>query len=278
MAKETKELSTQVSEETLAALDASYPREQRASRISLSRISMVSQDKTKEVGTGKNKKIELVTAAGTFFTEVETDEQDEETGKKIWEKNELGDSFKGIIIYQRKQLRMFEDEKYTQSPIYDNDNEIIPIWCDKAEVGKGTPAELKAKFQYKDPKSGKIKSKLEDNRILYVKNDEDNKVYQLTLRGTSMYAFFTYGRTTRVPAVVTQFGSEPKENGAISWNQMTFKVARKLSEKECLEVLEAVNQIRDTITAEKEQFGRNDVQADAEQASLVAETRKATSF
>lgn len=277
MAK-TKELSTQVSEETLAIIDASFPREAVANRISLPRISMVSQDKTKESGTGKNKKIELLVAAGTFFTERPTDKEDEETGKKIWEKEELGDSFEGIILYQRKMLRMFEDEKFTSSPPYDGDNEIIPLWCDKSEIDRGTPAQLKAKYEYKDPKTGKIKSKLEDNRIVYVKNVKDDTIYQLNLRGTSMYSFFTYGRKVpRLPLVVTRFGSEPKENGSISWNQMTFDVVRKLSQSEAEEVAKNVQDIRETITAEKAQFGRNDTASDAaddDQKALVVEATR----
>lgn len=279
MAEKTKAVSTQVSEEALAALRESYPVEQYANRIQLPRISMASQDKTKETGAGKNKKIEVVTAAGTFFTEIQTDEEDPDTGKKIWAKNEIGESFEGIILYQRKQLRMFDNEVYTSSPIYDTDEEVIPLWCDKQEVARGTPAELKAKYQFKDPRTSKIKSKLEDNRVLYVKNVTDGKVYQLSIRGTSMYSFFTYGRKVLVPSVVTAFGSEAKENGAISWNQMTFKALRKLNQKEVEEVLDAVNDIRTTVAAEKAQFGGNTPtsSADVDQAELVTASGK-TSF
>lgn len=277
MAKD-KSVSTVVSDATLAELKDSYPIEPAMQRIQLPRISMASQDKTKETGTGKNKKIEVVTAAGTFFTETETKEEDEETGKKIWKKEEIGDTFEGIILYQRKQLRMFDDEVYTSSPIYDIDEEVIPLWCDRQEVARGTPAELKAKYQYKDPKSGKAKSKLEDNRVLYVKNMKDDKIYQLALRGTSMYSFFTYGRKVLVPSVVTTFGSEPKENGAISWNQMTFKVSRKLNQEEADQVLDVVREIRDTISAEKAQFGGNQptIEADVQMVELAGDSKKSS--
>lgn len=279
MAEKTKAVSTQVSEESLAMLRESYPVEPAANRILLPQIRMASQDKTKESGAGKNKKIEVLVAAGTFAIEAPTDKEDEDTGKKIWERTELGDSFEGIILYQRKQLRMFEDETYTTSPVYDTDEEVIPLWCDKQEVARGTPSKLKAKYQFKDPRTGKVKSKLEDNRVLYVKNVADGKVYQLTLRGTSMYAFFTYGRKVLVPSVVTKFGSEPKENGAISWNQMTFKAERKLNQKEIDEVIEEVAAIRATIAAEKAQYGGNQPisDADVQQAELVRDSSK-TSF
>jgi len=46
-------------------------------------------------------------------------------------------------------------EEYTSSPIYDNDDEVIPLWKDRKEVAKGTPKELKEKFHYTD-KDGKV--------------------------------------------------------------------------------------------------------------------------
>lgn len=278
--KESKAVSTQVSEETLAALRESYPVEPMANRITLPRIQMASQDKTKETGTGKNKKIEVITAAGTFSISEPTDDEDPETGKKIWKNTEIGDSFKGIILFQRKQLRMFDDNVYTSSPVYDNDDEQIPLWRDGQEIARGTPAELKSSYQFKDPNTGKVKSKLEENRILYVKNIEDDNVYQLSLRSTSMFAFFKYGKKVLVPAVVTEFGSEPKENGAISWNQMTFKVDRKLNQKELEEVLEGVRGIKTAIAAEKSQYANSSQvsESNAQMVELVEKSGNSKGF
>jgi hypothetical protein len=65
-----KELANVVSEETLVALQESYPVEQNGQRIILPRLGLVSQDQTEEVKnpkTGK-KEIKIITEAGTFFT------------------------------------------------------------------------------------------------------------------------------------------------------------------------------------------------------------------
>lgn len=248
MSEKTKAVANVANEETLALLQDSYPVEQGPSRISLPRLGLVSQDKTE----GKGKSLHVVSEAGTFFTEKQTEEEDAD-GKKIWEKTEIGTTIEGIILYQRKQLKMYDQatEEFTSSPIYDNDDEVVPLWCNKAEVAKGTPAELKAKYQYVDD-SGKTKSKLEDNRILYVLYD--GEIYQMNLRGSSMYSFLTYARKTLPPSVITTFSSEAKEKGSIAWNQMTFAATRKLNQTEAEEVLAKVQEIKTAIRLEKSQY------------------------
>lgn len=249
MAKENKNLpSTEVNEATLALLRESYPVEHGGTRIMLPRITMASQDVTE----GKGKSMKVVTEAGTFFIEKPTDEEDE-NGKKVWSREEIGNSIQGIIVFQRKQLRLYNEatEQYTSSPVYDSDDEIVPLFCDKAEVARGTPAELKAQYQYVD-KDGKTKSKLEDNRILYVQYD--GEIYQMNLRGSSMYSFLTYARKTIPPAVVTTFSSEPKEKGSISWNQMTFVPERKLTQAEAENIVLKIGEIKELVRQERSQF------------------------
>lgn len=249
MKKETG-LSNVLSEESLALLQESYPMDKGLNRIILPRLGMISQDKTE----GKGKAMRVVAEAGTFFVERETDEINEETGKKVWAKDEIGTEIEGIILFQRKQLRMYDEttEEYTSSPVYDTDEEVVPLFCNKTEVGRGTPKELKAKYSYTG-EDGKTKSKLEDNRILYVLYNDD--VYQMNLRGSSMYSFLTYARKILPPSVITVFNSEPKEKGSIAWNQMTFIAKRKLTEKEAQEVIEKVQEIKVAIQLEKNQYG-----------------------
>jgi glycerophosphoryl diester phosphodiesterase len=274
----SKEVSTAASNEALAALRDAFPVDPSAARIILPRLTLVSQDKVKETGTGKAKKIEVLTAAGTYLTEVETDEEDAD-GKKVWKKTEIGESFDGVILYQRKQLRMYDakTEQFTSSPIYDTDDETVPLFASKAEVARGTPAELKSKYMTTDEQTGKPKSKLEDNVVLYVKKSDDQKVYQLTFRGSSMYSFKQYSRKVLVPSVETTFSSEARAKGTTNWNMATFAVKRRLDANEIAAVTDEVNSIRSMVAAEKSQYGsfkQTDYVVDADVAALADSTKR----
>lgn len=244
-----KELVNVPSDELLAQLREAYPVEANYNKIVLPRLGMYSQDQT----DGKGKAMKVIAEAGTFYTEKESDEVDEETGKKIWIKEEIGSEILGTILFKRKQLRMYDNvtEQFTSSPIFDGADEVVPLFCDKKEVARGTTADLKSLYQYV-AEDGKTKSKLEDNIILYI--DVNGVVYQLNLRGSSMYAFKTFERTTLVPAVLTRFGSEAKSKGQIEWNQMTFEVQRDLNGEEALAVLTKVQEIKEAVMAEKAQY------------------------
>lgn len=236
-----------VSEDIMQELKESFPIDPSASRIFLPRISMRSQDKTE----GKGKAMKVTEEAGIFKTEVQTEDIDEETGKKLWLKEEIGMFFEGVILYQRKQLKYYDEatEKYTSSPVYDDDNEVIPLFTDKKEVARGISADLKKDYQYADKTDGKIKSKLEDNRILYVLYK--GEMWQMNLRGSSMWSFRTYVKSTNPSTVITKCGSESKEKGTIAWNQMTFKPVRSLNAKEAEDVLARVRDIQENIRKEK---------------------------
>lgn len=255
----SKEIAV-VDQDQLAVLRQNYPVEPGFTRALLPRISMVSQDKTEVTGKGKDKKVKVTDAAGTFYIERQTDETDE-FGKKIWSKEELGESFNGIIVYRRKQLRYYDEgtQMYTSSPIYDEDTEIVPLFCDKKEVARGTPATLKAGYQFTDT-NGKVKSKLEENRILYVLYGDE--LFQLNLRGSSMWSFLAYARKVLPPSVVTTFSSEAMEKGDIEWNKMTFQVLSSLAGDEIDEVLAKIADIKQTIAEEKAYFASQ--QPDAE--------------
>lgn|SRR3990167_521284 len=242
--KQTKELATLPNERALTELKASFPVEQGFTRSFLPRLSMVSQDRTE----GKGKSMKVVAEAGTFFEERQDEEENGE-GKKEWIKKELGSKVKGIILYQRKQLRLYDEktEMYTSSPIYDEENQVIPLFCNKAEVARGTPADLKALYQYE--KDGKTKSKLEDNRVLYVLKDDE--IFQLSLRGSSMYSWMTFAKKVLPPSVLVELSSEPMEKGQISWNKMTFEVVRPLNADEVKDVMLRVVEIKDGIAQER---------------------------
>ncbi len=241
----SKEIANVVSGQQLAELRDSFPAEPTFNRIILPRLGLVSQD----VVEGRGKDMKVTSEAGTFFIEHQSEELDED-GKKKWVREEIGTEIEGTIFYSRNQLRYYDEktETYTSSPIFDNPNDVLPLFQNKSEVARGTVAELKKKYEYTD-KDGKVKSKLEDNRILYVMYKDE--AYQMNLRGSSMYAFQKYARTTLAPSVVTSFGSEAREKGTIAWNQMTFKVARVLSADEADKILSHIKEFKDFVAAEK---------------------------
>jgi hypothetical protein len=239
------------SEDILAQLGEAFPAPEIAPKIILPRLGMFSQDVTKKVG----KKIEVLHEEGTFYTERESEEKNDE-GKFVWEKEEIGEEADVIILFKRKQLQMYDEatEEYTSSPVYDTDEEEVPLFCDRKEVNRGNPKDLIAEYQYTD-KDGKVKSKLSEDTILYVKYE--GEIYQLNLRGSSKWSFSNYQRDLRgkpVPSVVTHMVGEHQEKGKITWSKILFSEARELSNKELVEVLADVERIKNTIAVEKKQF------------------------
>ena len=255
MSKNT-EISKTASQEVLAQLAQSFPTDPGALKIQLPRIGFVSQDKTE----GKGKAMKVVTEAGTFYLETVADELDED-GKKVFGKEEIGSSIEGIVLFQRKQLKYYDaaNNKFISSPVYDSDDEIVPIFGDKKEIARGTPAELKKKYEYtKD--DGKVASRLEENKVLYLIYKGEK--YQMTIRGSSMYAFKSYCKTTQPNTVVTKFSSEAKENGSIAWNQMTFKAVRPLNAEEAEVSLKEVMTIKAAIEIEKQTYASTQKKTD----------------
>lgn len=219
----------------------------------LPRLSFTSQDVME--GKGKNKKV--VIAAGTFFTEHQTEETDE-NGKKVWEKTEIGDTLDAIIIYKRKQLRMYDEatEEYSSTPIFDTNEDIVPLFCKKKEVARGTVAQLKAMYAKKETnqKTGEeyVTSALKDNAILYVLID--GELYQLNTHGTSMRSFIDYSKSVLVASVMTTFNSEENKNGSTEWNKMIFKAKRQITAEELEMVVSNIKAIKDAVDGEKAYF------------------------
>lgn len=252
----SKAVSVVASPEALAELKNAFPQEQGFTKIMLPRLGMYSQDQTE----GKGKQTKVTTEAGTFYIEREVDGKDDDGNPaKVWEREEIGNEIEGIIIYNRKQMKFYDEaaEKFTSSPVYDTEDEIVPLFRDKKEIARGTPAELKARDEYQfTDTDGKEKSKLKDNRILYI--IYENETYQMNIAGSSMYSFMSYARKVLAPSVITVMNSEPKEKGKIAWNQMTFTVKKALDDAEVQDVLSKVHEIQEGITQEKSFFASKD--------------------
>lgn len=266
--KKTTEVAAPLNDEALALLRSMYPQEEGYTRLMLPRLSFKSQDVME--GTGKNKKV--VIAAGTFFTEHQTEETDE-NNKKVWEKTEIGDTLEGIIIYKRKQLRMYDEatEEYSSTPIFDTNEDIVPLFCAKKEVARGTAAQLKALYEYEetdDQGKKKKKSKLQDNTILYVL--VDGQLYQLNIHGSSMWSFNDYSKSVLVASVVTTFSSEYNKNGSIEWNKMMFKAKRQITPEELETVVSNIKAIKDAVNSEKLYFAGLMTAADVPQGEALA--------
>lgn len=263
MSKKETGLSTKLSEEQMAILDSSYPVETGFNRVLLPRFGMVSQD----VMEGKGKQMKVVTEAGTFFIEKQMDEVDAD-GKKKWERAELGKETEAIILFERKQIKFYDGEKYTSSPIFDTNDQVLPLFRDKIEVDRGLPEELKKRAIYQGKSAkGKDISKLEDNKILYVLYE--GEVYQMNLRGTSMYSFMTYKKGVQPNKVLTRMNSEAKENGSTAWNQMTFESVRPINGKEADVVIQHLKDIKAAIDAEKAFYSSRAPKIDKEKAMAV---------
>jgi hypothetical protein len=253
----SKELMNVASEQALSTLESFLPKDPGVPRIELPRFGMVSQDKTKEVGSGKNKKIELVAAEGTFYIERKSKEpQIDETGKEFYpfETTYLSEENpEGIIVCERKQLRYYDasDNTFTSSPIYDSDDEIVPLFKNREKVAAGVPAELKKNYLFTDD-NGKVRSRLEDVRILYVLMGDE--LFQMNLRGTSLYSWRSYRRRVSPPTVVTRFGAEHNEKGQTKWSKLTFDIVRTVTQEEAEKVISIVGDIQQIISAQKEAF------------------------
>jgi hypothetical protein len=249
-------LSTKLTDDMLAVLEDSFPTEPAFNRKMLPRIAFVSQDVTE----GKGKTMKVVMEAGTFLIEKQDPEAKEVKGKngkmqKPWVKEEIGTEIEAIILFERKQLKYYDSDnnKFTSSPVYDTDDQEVPLFCDGQEVDRGLPKDLQAQKKFAGLSAkGKPVSKLENNKILYVLYN--NEMFQMNLRGSSMYAYLTYKRQNIPNTVLTKMSSEAKENGSIAWNQMTFEAVRPINTEEFKVVAEHLQDIKSGIEAEKAFF------------------------
>jgi hypothetical protein len=267
----TKAVTTEASAEALAALAAMFPQGDTFNRAQFPKLTFTSQAKLDD--DGETIKIK----AGTYAIEQASDEVDEE-GKKVWERTELGKTIEGHIIFQRKRLQYWDADAnaFVSSPMYDNDNDVIPLFKAGQFMAEGTPAELKAMFpvtkKYKDKKTGEEKeyqgSLLKDASVLYILIGE--KLVELTLTGTSRKSWLSYYKSTSVPTTITELSSSKQEVGATKWNQVELKAVRVPSSEEVSLAAQTIAELTEGIQAEKDFYGRKRAESAAGSASAPA--------
>lgn len=239
----SKQEITPLSEEQLAILNNSFPVGEESQRLSLPKFGMLSKDITEETGTGKNKKIDLIQAAGTFYTEKDLGETNAE-GKKTWTKTFIdGETVDVQIVYFRHQLRMYDSslEKFISTPVYDNADQVLPLYLDKQVIKRGTEKELQALYP-KLTLKGKPGSKLDKKTILYV--IYQNELYQFELSVSSGWEFSGYKRKVNPATVVTTLSSTEEQAGSNVYRKINFNIARPITSLEFDPVNEAVGIIK----------------------------------
>ena len=245
--------SKELSQEQLALLNQSYPVSDSNSRASYPRFGMLSKDIVEESGTGKNKKITIVEAAGTFYTEEDNGEVDPETGKKVWTKTYLSDKVEVIIAFHRKQLRLFDKSlnKFISSPIYDTKDQLVPLYLDRKQIGFGTPAELQAKFPAVT-ESGKKSSKLKEETLLYVIHE--GTLYQWQLSQSSKWSFKDYSKGLNPSSVVTELSSIEETNGSNTYRKATFVSKGMITQDDFDLVQESQTTLKAQVVSDAEYF------------------------
>lgn len=251
----TTELSTTISAEQLAELKALNPQGDSFQRINVPRLGMLAKDLTEETGTGKSKKIDVIQPAGAFYIERETTNED---GERVWEKEFIdGETIDVLVAFNRKQLSMWDDgaKVFTNSPIYDEDTQVIPLWEGGKEIAKATPKELQEMYPALTAK-GKPTSKLKEVKILYVIYKDE--VYQMNLSQSSKYEFLTYVKGVHPSTVVTVIGSKEQTHGSNTYNVMTFKNAGTVNMEQYEAIKSTATMIKEAIEAEKAYYAKFD--------------------
>lgn len=247
------ELSTTISQEQLDELKALNPQGDTYQRISVPRLSMLAKDLTEESGTGKSKKIEIIQPAGTFYIETETTNED---GERAWEKQYIdGESIEVLVAFNRKQLSMWDDDAkvFINTPIYDEDTQVLPLWKGGKEEARATPKELQALYPSLTLK-GKPSSKLKEVKILYVVYNDN--VYQMNLSQSSKFEFLSYVKGVHPSTVVTVIGSKTDTHGSNTYNVTTFKNGGTVNEEQYLAIKDTATMIKESIEAEKAYYAK----------------------
>lgn len=248
MSKKEQELAP-LSEEQLALLNQSFPVSEESNRLSLPKFGMLSKDITEETGTGKNKQIKVIQAAGTFYTEKDLGETNAE-GKKVWTKTFIdGETVDLQIVYYRHQLRMYDSslEKFISTPVYDTPDQVLPLYLDKQVIKRGTEKELQALYP-KLTLKGKPSSKLDKKTILYC--IYEGELYQFELSVSSGWEFSTYKKKVNPSTVITTLSSTEEQAGSNVYRKINFNIARPISSEEFDPVKEAVEAIRTQVESD----------------------------
>ena len=251
-----KEIVNVASDEQLSELRSLYPSSDTFQRIQVPRLGMLAKDIAKEEGTGKKKTIVIEQASGTFYIEREKQEEGENGEmKRVWTREFFDDveAIEATIIYHSKQLRLCDDstEMYVSSPIFDNKDEIVPLFCDRKEIKRGAQAELQALYPALTAK-GKPSSKLKEEKILYV--IYKGELFQMNLSQSSKYSFLNYSKNVNPATVITKIGSLEQTHGTNTYKQMTFVSVKPITKEQADLVINMVREIKNSIAAEKSYF------------------------
>lgn len=243
MKKQEQELA--LTEEQLALLNESYPVSDDDSKLFLPRFGMLAKDIIEETGTGKNKKIKVLQAAGSFYTEEDEGETNED-GKNVWTKTFIDEENVDVhIVYHRYQLKYYDKglEKFYSTPIYDNPDQILPLYLDKKIVKKGTEKELQAMYPKLTVK-GKPSSDLKKLTILYIVYN--GKLYQFNLSTSSGWEFSSYKRKINPATVVTILGSKGEAFGSNVFSKTTFTKGRTINQNEFQTIADAQGKVKES--------------------------------
>lgn len=271
-----KETELALTPEQLDILNSSYPASDEGQRLQLPRLGLLSKDIIEESGVGKNKKIKVLQAAGEFYTEKDLGETNEE-GKKVWTKEFIdGETVDVIIVYHRYQLRRYDSslEKFISSPIYDDSEQILPLYLDKQIIQRGTEAKLQSLYP-KLTQKGKPTSDLKKEVILYV--IYNGELHQLNLSQSSKWEFMSYKRKVNPSTVITTLSSTEETFGTNTYRKMQFTIKRPITQVEFEEVSQ--NQLTVKEQAENDSkfllaSGTTETEQDKEFERLAAKVEK----
>lgn len=265
----------ELSKEQLEVLNNAYPVEEGSNRTQLPRFGMLSKDIVEESGSGKNKKINVIEAAGTFYIERDLGEVNAE-GKKVWTKEYLkGETVDVIIAYHRRQLRKYDSslEKFISSPIFDTADQVIPLYLDKQVIKRGTQAQLQSMYPALTQK-GKPTSDLKEETILFVIYKDE--LYQMNISQSSKWEFMSYKKGINPSSVITTLGSTEETFGKNTYRKLTFKNKRLIDSDEFEIVRNSQDSIKESVEADKKLYLKS--QADADFDALPEAKGKSNDF
>lgn len=263
-----KQEENKLTEQQLAILNESYPVSEESNRLQLPRLGLLSKDVVKEEGSGKNKKITVLNAAGEFYTEKDLGDTNEE-GKKVWTKEFIdGETIDVVIVYHRYQLRKYDSslEKFISSPMYDNESQIIPLFLDKQQIKKGTEKELQALYPALTQK-GRPTSDLKKDVILFLLFK--GELHQLNLSQSSKWEFMSYKKKVNPSTVITTLSSTEETFGTNTYRKMMFNIKRIITPEEADGVIESQGQVKSQVESDAKFLlapapGANAAEIDAE--------------
>lgn len=235
-----------LTEEQKAILDQSFPVSEDNNRLQLPRFGMLAKDITEESGKGKEKKIEVIEASGTFYIESDKGETNAE-GKKVWTREYLEGVTQDVIItYFRYQLKYYDEplKKFYSTPVYDTPDQVLPLYLDKKIVKRGTEKDLQAMYP-KLTASGKPSSALQKLTLLFVLYN--GELHQFNLGTSSGWTFSSYKKSVNPSAVITRLGSLEETKGANTYCKTTFTNIRPITSVEFEEVASNQEQVKSQV-------------------------------